>query len=83
MLSTTALRSSVSGGASSLVVHRPRDVAVRVQISGGTNELTLDEQQLRAAGGHVSVESADYRRAGDRYELDVSGGVNSLRVDAG
>ena len=76
------VRLRVSGGANSLVVHRPREVAVRVQVSGGTNELTLDEQHLRAAGGHVSVESADYRRAADRYELDVSGGVNTLLVDA-
>ena len=73
------VRLRVSGGASSLVVHRPRDVAVRVQVSGGTNELTLDE---RLTGEQKKTALVFKVHEGSlREELDVDPGLHEVRIE--
>ena len=78
-LGTVAVR--VSGGASTLVIHRPAGAAARTRVSGGAASLALDGQRFPALSGHATWESPDYAAAADRYEIDISGGVHTLTVD--
>jgi hypothetical protein len=71
----------ISGGASTMTVHRPSRVAARVHMSGGASNLTIDGNHRTVLGGDVTWESSDYGTAGDRYEFDISGGASNLTID--
>jgi DNA-binding MarR family transcriptional regulator len=76
---TVTLR--VLGGASDLTVHRPEGVAIRILVRDGSRKLAFDEQHFGAIGGETSLQSPAYDRAADRYDIEVSGGANSLTID--
>ncbi|MDQ6742314.1 MAG: hypothetical protein M3Z97_05305 [Candidatus Dormibacteraeota bacterium] len=71
----------ISGGASSITVHRPSGVAARVRMSGGASNLTVDGNHRSVLGGDVIWESSDYGTAGDRYDFDISGGASTVTID--
>lgn len=71
-----------SGGASKLVLRRPRGVPARLVVSGGVGKLAFDAQRLGTVGGETRLESPDYATAEDRYEIIVSGGTSQLALDA-
>jgi DNA-binding MarR family transcriptional regulator len=77
------VRVAFSGGASKLVVRRPRGVAARLQVSGGVTKLAFDAQRLGVVGGETRLESPEYASAEDRYEVTVSGGASRLTVEFG
>jgi hypothetical protein len=68
----------VAGGVHDLTILRPAGVAARVQVGHGARRLTLDDQHLGAVGGTTSWQSPGYDQAGDRYDIAVSGGANTL-----
>ena len=70
----------VEGGASSLRVRRPRDVATRLHVGRGASKLAFDDQRLGAVGGETTLESGNYTRATDRYEITITGGANDVSV---
>jgi hypothetical protein len=72
----------VLGGADGLIVHRPNGVAARVRVSRGASGLVFDEQSHGAVGGETSLQSPDYEHAADRYDIEVSGGVSGLTIEA-
>ena len=72
---------SISGGASSLTLHRPRGTPVSVQISGGASNLDADGHHVSSLGSDQSWSSPGYDAAQDRYQVDVSGGASSVKID--
>jgi hypothetical protein len=72
----------VLGGAEGLTVHRPKGVAARVRVSRGANGLVFDEQRHGAVGGETTLQSPDYEHAADRYDIEISGGVSGLTIEA-
>jgi DNA-binding MarR family transcriptional regulator len=72
----------VLGGAESLTIRRPEGVAARVRVSRGASDLLFDEQRHGAVGGETSLQSPDYEHAADRYDIEVSGGVSGLTIEA-
>jgi DNA-binding MarR family transcriptional regulator len=72
----------VLGGAESLSIRRPNGVAARVRVSRGASGLVFDEQSHGAVGGETSLQSPDYGGAADRYDIEVTGGVSGLTIEA-
>jgi DNA-binding MarR family transcriptional regulator len=70
------------GGAEGLTICRPKGVAARVRVSRGVSGLVFDEQTHGAVGGETSLQSPDYDDAADRYDIEVSGGVSGLTIEA-
>jgi hypothetical protein len=67
-------------GAAALVVEVPRGVAARIRSRMAIGSSQVDEQSFpRTSTGH---ESADYATAANRVDLDLQGGVGSIRVVA-
>jgi hypothetical protein len=71
----------ISGGASSITIHRPSGAAVRVRMSGGASNLTADGTKHSVLGGDVNWQTSDYDSAADRYDLQISGGASNVTVD--
>jgi hypothetical protein len=71
----------ISGGASTIAVHRPSGVAAHVHMSGGASNLTIDGNHRTVLGGDITWESSDYGTASDRYEFDISGGASNVTID--
>ena len=73
----------ISGGASSVKLHRPAGVAARAAISGGASELEFDGQRLGigSLGGHNVLESSGFETTADRYEIRFSGGASQVIID--
>jgi hypothetical protein len=73
----------VAGGVHDLTVLRPAGVAARVRVGHGARRLTLDDQHLGAVGGSTRWQSPGYDQASDRYDIAVSGGVDTLTLQPG
>jgi hypothetical protein len=72
----TAVRAEA--GAASLTVEVPVSVAARIRSRMGLGSTQVDETRFaRSAAG---FESADYGTAPNRVDIDISGGVGSVRV---
>ncbi len=72
---------SISGGASNLTLHRPSGTPVSVQISGGASNLDADGHHISAFANDQSWSTPGYDSAQDRYQVDVSGGASSVKLD--
>lgn len=70
----------IRGGASRVAIRRPRDVPVRVRVSGGLSRLTLDGRRLPSSGAGTVRDTPGYEAAADRYELSVEGGASRISV---
>jgi class 3 adenylate cyclase len=68
-------------GASDVAVHRPAGVGARVEVNGGSQNLTLDDQRFGAVGGQTIWQSADYETAANRYEILILRGARAVTVD--
>src|SRR6185295_6118447 len=75
---TSTLR--LSGGASRLVIRRPRGTAAQVSVRGGASNLVFDAQQLGAVGSSTRLSTADYDAASDRWSIEVTGGASDLSL---
>ena len=69
------------GGASDVVVRRPKGVAVGVLVGGGASKLALDDQHFGAIGGETRLESPEYAGATDRYEITITGGASNVTIE--
>jgi hypothetical protein len=72
----------VLGGAEGLTIRRPNRVAAQVRVSRGASGLVFDEQSYGAVGGETSLQSPNYDGVADRYDIEISGGVNGLTIEA-
>jgi len=68
-------------GASDLAVHRPAGVGARVEVNGGSQNLSLDDQLFGAVGGQTVWQSADYETAANRYDITILRGARAVTVD--
>ena len=68
-------------GASDVAVHRPAGVGARVQVDGGSRDLTLDDQRFGAVGGQTVWQSANYETAASRYDVTIHRGARAVTVD--
>lgn len=75
---TSTLR--LSGGASRLVVRRPRGTAVQISVRGGASNLVFDAQQLGAVGGAARLSTPGWEAAPDRWSIELTGGASDLKV---
>jgi DNA-binding MarR family transcriptional regulator len=71
----------VTGGASSVDIHRPAGAAMRAAISGGASQLDFDGQRVGGVGGRNVLESPGFDAAADRYEMRFSGGASTVTID--
>jgi class 3 adenylate cyclase len=69
------------GGVRDLTLRRPPGTAASVQVAGGSNGLTFDDQFYKAVAGEAGWRSSGYEEATDRYELTVGRGARNLVVD--
>jgi DNA-binding MarR family transcriptional regulator len=68
------------GGASRLVVRRPRGTAAQVSVRGGASNLTFDAQHLGAVGGATHLSTPTWDAAPDRWSIELTGGASDLSV---
>ena len=73
------MRSRAEGGAASLTFEVPAGVAARIKSLMVIGSTSVDEARFpKTASGRW--ESPDYGTATNRVELEISGGVGSVRV---
>jgi class 3 adenylate cyclase len=72
----------LSSGVSDLTVHRPARAGARVEVHGGSQNLTLDDQRFGAVGGQTVWQSANFDTAADRYDITILRGAKAVTVDA-
>jgi len=72
---------SVNGGALTLNLHRPPGSHARVRISGGASTLYADGSRRSSLGSDLSWQTDGYDSAGDRFDIEVSGGASTVRLD--
>ena len=70
----------LSGGASRLVIRRPRGTAVQISVRGGASHLVFDAQRLGAVGGPTRLSTPGWDAAPDRWSIEVRGGASDLSV---
>lgn len=70
----------LSGGMNHATFHRPAGVEAQISVRGGFGTLTFGEQGLHGGGGRVQLQSPGYSGATDRFEIDISGGANTVTV---
>lgn len=69
----------VAGGMSRIAIERPLGVAVGLEVSGGMGEVVVDGISRKGAG-RLSIQTPGADSASDRYEIEVSGGVNKVTI---
>jgi len=70
----------VTGGASKLVVKRPRGSAAQIVIRGGASGLVFDDQRIDAVGSATRLATPGWDSAPDRWSIELTGGASSLSV---
>lgn len=75
---TSTLR--LSGGASRLLIRRPRGSAAQVSVRGGASNLVFDAQQLGAVGGATRLSTPGWDSASDRWAIELTGGASDLSI---
>jgi DNA-binding MarR family transcriptional regulator len=75
---TSTLR--LSGGASRLLIRRPRGTAAQISVRGGASNLVFDAQQLGAVGGPTRLSTPGWDAAADRWSIELTGGASDLSV---
>ena len=72
---------AVGGGAREVIVFRPAGVMVRVATSGDVARVIIDSgRPIGPLAGNTTVEPPGYALAEDRYDINVSGGCESILV---
>ena len=75
---TSTLR--LSGGASRLVIRRPRGTAAQISVRGGASNLVFDAQRLGAVGGPTRLSTPGWDAAPDWWSIELTGGASDLSV---
>jgi len=73
-------RIHLAGGPANVTLVHPKTAAVRVTLKGGVHELRFGAKHLRDVYGQLRLESPGAAAAPDRYDIEISGGVRSLRI---
>ena len=78
-----AVRLLVDGGASNVLIRRPRGVPVEVTLAGGVSQARVDGHKLGPAGGEVMWHTPGAPTSPDRYVIEARRGVSKLTVESG
>jgi DNA-binding MarR family transcriptional regulator len=70
----------IKGGASHVVLRRPRGVAVQAIVRGGANSLELDDQSIGAFGSTARLATPGADQAADRWTIELTGGASHLAI---
>jgi DNA-binding MarR family transcriptional regulator len=70
----------VTGGASQLVIKRPRGTAAAVAVRGGASGFVFDDQRLGAVGGAIRLTTPAWDSAPDRWSIELTGGASNLSI---
>jgi hypothetical protein len=70
----------IIGGASKLVVKRPRGTAAQIVIRGGASGFVFDDQRIGAVGSATRLCTPGWESAPDRWTIELTGGASSLSV---
>ena len=70
----------LSGGASRLVIRRPRGTAAQISVRGGASNLVFDAQRLGAVGGPTRLSTPGWDASPDRWSIELTGGASDLSV---
>lgn len=79
---TNEVQVQVVGGASAIRIDRPRDVPVRLRVSGGSGRIDVDGQALSQRGGQVALDSVGWTGRGARYAIEIVGGSKTIEIGA-
>jgi hypothetical protein len=71
----------LGGGASQLSVHLTGVAPVRVATEDGAGEVTIDGQTRSGVPGGATYTAPGWDTATDRYDINATSGVSSMRVD--
>ena len=70
----------LSGGANKVSIRRPEGTEARLNVKGGISKLTFNDQHFEAVGGRLRLQTSGYEGAGDRFEIEISGGANEISI---
>lgn len=71
-----------SGGASKMVVRRPKGSPARLVMTGGASKLSLDGIFSGGVGGRMELSTPDFPGAADAYDVSISGGASQVVISA-
>jgi DNA-binding MarR family transcriptional regulator len=69
-----------SGGASEIVVQRPKGVAARVHLKGWASTFTFDERRFSNLGSDVRLQSPGYDADAPGYDIEVSSSASMVTI---
>ena len=72
----------ITGGASRVTIVRPAAAATRIEVRGGASRLTIDTLRLGDVGGVMRWASPEHDRAGERYDVEITGGEDNITLAA-
>jgi DNA-binding MarR family transcriptional regulator len=72
----------IVGGVKSVRVERPAGVPMRVNVTGGSDGITIDGVRLDRKGGPTTLESPGWAPDRDRFDLSIVGGSKSIEIVA-
>lgn len=78
---TGTVRLEIDGGTSDARVERPAGSDVALRVRGVVSHLVFDGERRENVSRELRMQSRGFGRAPDRYELDLTGGAASLKVD--
>jgi DNA-binding MarR family transcriptional regulator len=70
----------ITGGASQVMVKRPRGTAAQVAVRGGASNFVFDAQQLGAVGSAIRLSTPGWDTAPDGWTIELTGGASSVSV---
>ena len=70
----------IVGGAKTIRLERPAGVPVRVRVMGEVGQVEVDRQSYGSKSGDTSVETRGWTDTGDRFSVEVVGGVKTMTV---
>ena len=72
----------VSGGVSSVDIHYPAGVPVRVRFTGWASAIQFDDELLTGIQNDLQFQSPGYEAAAGRYDIEISGNANMVNISA-
>jgi predicted transcriptional regulator len=70
----------IEGGASEIVVRRPKGAAARVHLKGWVSMFTFDDHMYTSVGTDVRLQSANYAENAPYYDIEVSSSASTVTI---
>jgi hypothetical protein len=73
----------ISGGASEIIVRRPKGVAARAYLKGWVSSFIFDHQTLSNVGNNVRLQSSDFDPTAPYYDIEVASSASMVTITTG